>query len=644
MKILKKFFNYIFNHRYKIALLIFIICVVFKISGSSIGLWNIQMNLEDRDTHILFGKSRPMRSDEWAVLSPMFKAQTKDGFKYFNSNFRAIKTDVFMIYALPVISIFQLYRPFLLGFIFLGFERGLSIFWCGRFITLFLVSLELCMLITKKNKLVSTIGATMITLSPIVQWWFAVNGLVEIFIFGQLAIILLYKYLNTNKFRKRLLYLLLILICAGGYVLVIYPSWQVPMVYVFLALAIWIIIENRKNSQITKKDIISIFCTLIIFAISMLCILKTSSDTIKIVSNTVYPGERFELGGGQFKKLFIYLSNFFFTFKQTGLGDSNVCEEALIFNLFPIGLILVIRNMIINKKKDILSICLLIVYLFLVTYCIIGFPKILSRITLLSNSQSSRAILAVGFIELLFFIKGLSSHNKPIKLIISILMTIFISSILIILNYKYLPDYYSFKPFIIVLTIMTVYLIFFALNFDKKYGKILFTLGILFTMFISGFLVNPIRYGTKNIENSILLRKIEEVDKKNSGIWVSEGFDDIVNNYIIMSGVKVINVTNTYPNLKLWYKIDENKKYENIYNRYAHIRINITKEYDEKFKLVQDDIFIVNIEPSELKKLNIKYIFTKNNLEEYNYNNLLFKKIYEYKDYKIYEVSNKEEL
>ena len=404
MNKIKNILNYIFNHRYVIALIIFILCVLFKISGSSIGLWDVQMNL-DKDTGLIFGKSRPIRSDEWATLTPFFKDQIEGGFKYFNSNIRATNTDVFMIYALPVKCIFQIYRPFLLGFMLFGFERGLSVFWCGRFIILFLISLELFMLITKKNKLLSTIGAIMITLSPMIQWWFAINGIAEIFIFGESAIILLYKYLNTTDFKKRLIYLFLVLICAGGYVLVIYPSWQVPMVYVFLALAIWVILENKKDIKITKKDIISITITLIIFAGSMLYILKTSSDTIKTVQNTVYPGARFEVGGGQFNKLFTYLSSFFFVFKQTGLGASNVCEEALMFSLFPVGIILVIRNMVINKKKDILSICLLVAYIFLVSYCIIGFPRILSKITLMSNSQSSRTMLAVGFIDLLFLIK-----------------------------------------------------------------------------------------------------------------------------------------------------------------------------------------------------------------------------------------------
>ena len=105
----------------------------------------------------------------------------------------------------------------------------------------------------------------MITLAPIVQWWFAVNGIAEIFIFGELAIILLDKYMRNNNLKKRILYLAGLIICAGGYLLVFYPAWQIPIFYVFLALAIWVIVKNRKEFKINYKDVISIVAAILIY-------------------------------------------------------------------------------------------------------------------------------------------------------------------------------------------------------------------------------------------------------------------------------------------------------------------------------------------------------------------------------------------
>ena len=124
---LVKFGNFLFDNRFKIALIIFFICIIFKINGSSLGLWNSLINTGiSPKLNILFGISRSVRSDEFAVLTPMFFGQVNNGFHYFNTAFRAVPTDVFMIYSMPVLSIFQIYRPFLIGFIILGASRGLA--------------------------------------------------------------------------------------------------------------------------------------------------------------------------------------------------------------------------------------------------------------------------------------------------------------------------------------------------------------------------------------------------------------------------------------------------------------------------------------------------------------------------------------
>ncbi len=160
------------------------------------------------------------------------------------------------------------------------------------------------MILSKKDKTLSFIGALLVTFSPQIQWWFAVNGTAELFIFGELALILLYKYMNTENFKTRLLILCFMIICAGGYILILYPAWQIPLFYVFLVLAIWIIVENRKNCKINKKDIVSIILAILILAGCMGYIFTKSFDTIKTITSTVYPGGRISRRGIWKRKIF----------------------------------------------------------------------------------------------------------------------------------------------------------------------------------------------------------------------------------------------------------------------------------------------------------------------------------------------------
>ena len=76
----------------------------------------------------------------------------------------------------------------------------------------------------------------------------------------------------------------------------------------------------------------------------------------------------------------------------------------------------------------------------------------------------------------------------------------------------------------------------------------------------------------------------------------------------MMNGAKTINSTNLYPNLKLWIKIDKNGKYENVYNRYAHIGIILAEKTE--FRLLTTDSYEVDLTYQNLKDLGIKYYLT----------------------------------
>ena len=73
-------------------------------------------------------------------------------------------------------------------------------------IALFLATFEFAMLITNKNKKLSLIVTMLITFSPLVHWWFAVNNLVEMIVFAEIAIVLIDKYLLESNFKKRIFY------------------------------------------------------------------------------------------------------------------------------------------------------------------------------------------------------------------------------------------------------------------------------------------------------------------------------------------------------------------------------------------------------------------------------------------------------
>lgn len=636
--------NFLFKYRYIIALVVFIICVLCELNGSSIGMWQDYLSIDGLNKdYTLFGNARGIRSDEWAVNTPMVLSQylNKTGsFPYFSDTIRGIQTDTFIVYGQPVWDIAVIFRPFHWGYLFLSAGKGLAFFWYGRLIALFLVSFEFGRLISKDSRRLSIIYAMLISFAPIIQWWFAINGLVEMFIFGQLAVLILKKYMCISSTMKRFIYVLVMAICAGGYILTLYPAWQIPLAYVFLVLAIWTVMENWKQFRFSYKDIVGVGLIGLVCIGIMMHVLYKSLPTIDYVMNTVYPGSRFETGGNNISKVFNYVINIFLPYKSEGLL-TNQCEEAVFFDLFPMGYIVTAFILLREKKKDKLLIGILVANIFLLMWCTFKWNPILARVTLLKNVQPSRAYLAVGWTNILLLIRGLAISDMKISKK-SILSISGVSAVaLVIMSHHYHDEYMD--KYMCIVAVIVIFGIFYSVL--KVYGNKVNTCLILLCFLLMmgvGMTINPIQYGVKVVYDNQLIQDIEEINDDDVGLWIVEGLGFPYNNIPIMVGAATINSTNVYPAIERWELIDKNHSSTDIYNRYAHIRMNLQNAYSSKFNYGDTpDQFEVELNVEDLKLLDVKYIFTKNVLDELSTETTKLYKIYDKYGYKVYKVEVK---
>ena len=185
-------------------------------------------------------------------------------------------------------------NPLHLFFLF-GVEYGVSALWVGALILTFMASFELAYIISKRNRLIALTGACLITFSPFFLWWsfsFIVSG-------GIATIVCFYYFINSESKVKRLLYSLGIVSFFTHFVIEIYPAWQVPAGFLYLGIAAWMIYENReKVKQLDKIDygIAGVMALLIIAVIATY--LMSISEYLAAITNSVYPGDRRESGGG----------------------------------------------------------------------------------------------------------------------------------------------------------------------------------------------------------------------------------------------------------------------------------------------------------------------------------------------------------
>ncbi|MBR0103761.1 MAG: hypothetical protein IJQ01_09730, partial [Selenomonadaceae bacterium] len=222
----------IFKLRFAIAAVIFLLCVLLEIHGSSIGLYAKLLSHPELDINLL-GVSRPLRSDEWIVFTPFAFSQYFTDFSMINDLIRGTATNIFIVYGQAVHHLAMIFRPAQLGYLFLDHGSGLAFFWAGRLIVLFVVSFEFARKILDAKNALSLLYAVMITFSPLAQWWWAVNSIAEILAAGQ-GLVLFWKLYLQRDDNRRFLFAAGVLWCAGIFIFGIYPAWQVSFGWAFL--------------------------------------------------------------------------------------------------------------------------------------------------------------------------------------------------------------------------------------------------------------------------------------------------------------------------------------------------------------------------------------------------------------------------
>lgn len=638
----KTILRYGCRYRYLIGLAVLVLCVLLEISGSSISMYGESLGLDVNARGLLFGTGRGIRMDEWATNTPMALSQYANDFGYFTDILRGTQTDAFIVYGQPVADLAVLFRPFHWGYLFLSPAKGLSFFWCGRLIALFLVSFEMGMLITKKDKFWSFLLAVLLSFAPVVQWWFAINGLVEMLVFGQMFILMTHRFLVTRKWYVKLAAAVAGAICGGGYVLVFYPAWQVPFGYMFLGLFVWIVLEYRHLWRPKwKTDGVCAAVFLVILAGGLAYILLKSQDAVLAVLNTVYPGSRLETGGGCLLQPLQYGGNLFFSLISDNL-PGILCEMAVFYDFAPLGLLLALWVIFGEKKRDRLLVILTIVCAGLWIYAAVPVPEILAKVTLLSFSQAGRTAQVIGFANLILLVRAVVLMEKKPGRPVAFLLAALLAAVLGIVNHRI---YEAYLPPLMLAAVGAALFAgaYLVLRWRTPYIRVLLGIFVCGILFYSGGLANPVQKGLDVVYETDLMQEIRKITADDpEGKWICDLTGYPMNNYAIMGGAPTIDSINVYPDLERWGMFDPDGRQEDVYNRYAHIDTEITEEETHFQPGALADGFKVYINKGDLSKLDVSYILTNRELEGFSSEEVIFEKMAEGNGYSIYYYERRE--
>ncbi|WMB28353.1 hypothetical protein N1496_01590 [Streptococcus didelphis] len=327
----------------------------------------------------------------------------------------------------------------------------------------------------------------------------------------------------------------------------------------------------------------------------------------------MYPGHRISVGGDlSWRRLSDLYSNFILPFKVPKLG--NQVEASTSLHLLPY--ILFILPFIVKKtkiKENIFGFTMLAYSILLFFYTVIGLPEIIARISLFSFVTSGRAwqsLAVIGVFVSIWFIgyvwdSQIISEKRPL-VFLSLIITLFLAFITI--NQAEYRNYIGNKY--ILMISLAIFILIIAILYKKKVILILTLLPLIVG---SGMTVNPVVKGLSAVESKSLTFKIKEiVHRKPQGVWISEGS---LYNYPQMFGAKTLNSVRFYPDIKLMRLLDPNNKKQNIWNRYAHMQVFLTKD-KTNMQAPVPDVLNIQLSTEELSRLNVNYVLTHRNLQE----------------------------
>lgn len=604
-----------------IAALVVIILSALGISGSSIGIYSSYFDTSSDS--LIAGTPRAIRSDEWLVNSQMLIAQKEANYPYINENIGSGQ-NMSLVLDVPYREWSILLRPQNLAFFVLPFDMAFAFKWWFVLFILFAGVYLLAKRILGSKKLVATILAAAICLTPFVQWWLS-PGIVLILGYSCIILYLLFGIHETSLRRKKLLLSAALSYISVLFAIILYPPFQIPCMLAIMAVYASILIQHRKSRETWKSFTYVVSAG--ILGLAIICgFLATRLDDIQKILNTSYPGARVVESGG------IGPTRIFSDIVQPFLQNTNHVQaytdnqsESSNFALPLLSIIAVASYILIfayTKRREIrfeILLLLILLGLFLMRM-IIPVGDSLYKLILLGSVPNLRLLVGVGFVcflLLLFCIRYLYNNKDKAFYKLAPIVTYVVGIGYAYILFAHSIRYPGFISNTLTLSLLLLYVTLFTWLLLSKKVLVATILLLTFSIFSSAW-IHPLYKGTSILTNNALSKFVQqEAAQHPDKYWA-------VNNNVIMENIPVVNDAKS---LSGTFVIPQNETFTKLIpdadlattNRYAHVTYNfsnMSNDHLPSLSLNQADHFTVNINPcdSGLKALNLGYIISNDEI------------------------------
>ncbi len=612
-KEIKDLLDLLIRYRYLIGAAALLFCILFRLHGSSIGVYDLLYGKTDPSIQSeIFGFPRPLRSDEFQVQTPYFFSQFYNNFNLISQQMSLSGQNMIIGYNSPVLDPTIIGKPFILGYLLFGNEIGLSWYWSSRWILFLLVGFEFFRILTEK-KYFSAAASFCLVFASASQWWYTPH-MYQVYFWATTLFVCGYKLFTAEGGLKKLGFSFLSISSATGFVTSIFPSLQVPCGLLMLFLMIACLFRDKKEVSWHPKD--NYFILLIVTACCLILgnFILESKDALNILNNTVYPGHRISVGGdGKITTLILNPGLIFSPIVQPEYLNECEISSYYHFNLlflayFPY-LWLKVRKSASLRRKMIPGFVLAALLLISLIFMYFGFPEWLAKITLFSYMNRMDLVYSfTGQIFTFWSVGVIISLHKKLSIwpgaVLSLLY--FVLSLIV-----WIPGIDSeFLRFAglwnIVLVLILMSLAVFSVF--TPWSQIFIFFSICWAL-VTGLTVNPVVSGTASLTNHPLVQEALRIEEENPGLnWLSTD-GAVTQELLLANGIRSINATNYYPDEEKWRRIDPSGEFDDFYNRYAHLIVTLSDQ-PTSFTEAFPDRIEMTMNVQDLKKWDIRRLVT----------------------------------
>ncbi len=630
--------------------LVFFLLVLFKINGTSLPaatalispqnetnsvnyLFKRPLDLASKlfgldlsnSRDLLFAQPRPVRADEWFVRTPLALSQLAHQPPFPVNNANNVYGQNMLVegfQAIPVWHISTLARPATWGYFIFGAEGGVAWQWWFQIFGPFTVIYLLFEVIFRNDRKLALFGAFWFIFSAYnVAWSYWSTYTVFFVALGCLA---MYHLLHSSSRRAMLVWAGLLGLSIPGFVMILYPPWQITLTYLFGLILLGLVWRDRLHRSARsdwKFRSVALLGGLLLAAGLTLAFGWSAWDALKTLGNTTYPGRR-EITTGDYPFFELFKGNYnFVSLISPPENLANSSEAAGFYLFFPAVFLAVLLSGQIRVRLGGFG-WLLIAFISLVLiFEFISLPTPLLKVFLLTYVQTGRTELVLGLSSIiltLYFYQQVqvldfatsSRYNR--KLVWFICLFAGVGTLFYGVYTQGTSKGFPSSQIVVLVALAVGVLVRGLLKGNSKvfYG------GLTSCLIATSVFFNPLSVGLDYLYNSELAQQIKKISSQaplTNGLtsrWISYGIDT---NFPITTllGYPTLSGTQIYPGYDIWKKLDPDGTNFAKYDRHLNV-IYLYNDLQEGISLNNPlpGALTVEINPRHpaLKELGVRYI------------------------------------